>query len=84
MFNSRPLRIDYPNAWHHVMTRGRRGQDHFVDTADYQKFQDRLKYIENNILKSSNEDPLFYEVSSFSGSAEPRLKFLQFQVKNLG
>ena len=66
------------------MNRGRRGQDFFVDKADYQQFQDRLKYFENNILKSSNENPLSYEVSSFSGSAEPRLKLLQFQVKNLG
>ena len=23
---SRPLRIDYPNAWHHVMNRARRGE----------------------------------------------------------
>jgi hypothetical protein len=35
---SHPLRIDYPNAWHYVMNRGRRGQDLFVDKADYQQF----------------------------------------------
>ena len=35
---SRPLRIDYPNAWHHVMNRARRGQDLFNDKADYQQF----------------------------------------------
>jgi len=35
---SRPLRIDYPNAWHHVMNRARRGQDLFVYKADYQQF----------------------------------------------
>jgi len=35
---SRPLRIDYPNAWHHVMNRARRGQDLFIDKADYQQF----------------------------------------------
>jgi putative transposase len=40
---SRPLRIDYQNAWHHVMNRARRGQDLFVDKADYQKFIDLLQ-----------------------------------------
>ncbi len=39
---SRPLRIDYPNAWHHVMNRARRGEDLFVDKADYQQFIDLL------------------------------------------
>ncbi len=33
---SRPLRIDYPNAWHHVMNRARRWENLFVDKADYQ------------------------------------------------
>jgi putative transposase len=40
---SRPLRIDYPNAWHHVMNRARSGQDLFVDKADYQQFFDLLQ-----------------------------------------
>jgi hypothetical protein len=40
---SRPLRIDYPNAWHHVMNRARRGQYLFVDKADYQQFIDLLQ-----------------------------------------
>jgi len=40
---SRPLRIDYPNAWHHVMNRARRGQDLFVDKSDYQQFIDLLQ-----------------------------------------
>jgi REP element-mobilizing transposase RayT len=35
---SRPLRIDYPNAWHHVMNRARRGADLFIDKANYQQF----------------------------------------------
>ena len=42
---SRPLRIDYPNAWHHVMNRARRGQELFVDKADYQQFIDLLQEI---------------------------------------
>jgi len=40
---SRPLRIDYPNAWHHVMNRARRGVNLFVDKADYQQFIDLLQ-----------------------------------------
>ena len=40
---SRPLRIDYPNAWHHVMNRARRGTDLFVNKADYQQFIDLLQ-----------------------------------------
>lgn len=39
----RPLRIDYPNAWHHVMNRARRGQELFVDKDDYQQFIDLLQ-----------------------------------------
>ena len=37
------LRIDYQNAWHHVMNRARRGEDLFVDKADYQQFIDLLQ-----------------------------------------
>ena len=40
---SRPLRIDYPNAWHHVINRARRGQDLFADKADYLQFIDLLQ-----------------------------------------
>jgi hypothetical protein len=40
---SRPLTIDYPNAWHHVMNRARRGQALFVGKADYQQFIVLLK-----------------------------------------
>jgi REP element-mobilizing transposase RayT len=40
---SRPLRIDYPNAWHHVMNRARRGTDLYVDKVDYQQFIDLLQ-----------------------------------------
>jgi REP element-mobilizing transposase RayT len=39
---SRPLRIDYPNAWHHVMNRARRGQCLLKDKNDYQMFIDLL------------------------------------------
>ena len=34
----RPLRIEYPNAWYHVMNRGRRGENIFSDNTDYEIF----------------------------------------------
>lgn len=40
---SRPLRIDYPNAWHHVMNRARKGENLFVGKVDYQQFLDLLQ-----------------------------------------
>lgn len=35
---ARPLRIEYPNAWYHVMNRGRHGEDIFADQKDYDAF----------------------------------------------
>ncbi len=35
---ARPLRIEYPDAWYHVMNRGRRGENVFSDKQDYELF----------------------------------------------
>ncbi len=35
---TRPLRIEYPGAWYHVMNRGRRGEQVFADSKDYEMF----------------------------------------------
>lgn len=35
---ARPLRIEYPGAWYHVMNRGRRGEEIFSDKKDYEAF----------------------------------------------
>lgn len=35
---TRPLRIEYPNAWYHVMNRGRRGEEVFADDRDFELF----------------------------------------------
>ena len=35
---SRPLRIEYPGAWYHIMTRGRRGEPIFSCSSDYEMF----------------------------------------------
>ena len=40
---SRPLRIEYPDAWYHVMNRGRRGEDIFSDPEDFKAFVALLK-----------------------------------------
>ena len=40
---SRPLRIEYPEAWYHVMNRGRRREAIFSDQADYLRFLDLLR-----------------------------------------
>ena len=40
---SRPLRIKYPDAWYHVMNRGRRGENVFEGKKDYNAFIDLLK-----------------------------------------
>ena len=39
---SRPLRIEYPNAWYHVMNRGRRAESIFISKNDYNTFLELL------------------------------------------
>ncbi len=39
---SRPLRIEYPGAWYHVMNRGRRSEITFPEYQDYYRFIDLL------------------------------------------
>ena len=39
---SRPLRIEYPDAWYHVMNRGRRGEQIFLEKRDYKIFLELL------------------------------------------
>ena len=40
---SRPLRIEYPDAWYHVMNRGRRQENIFFNDSDYRLFLDVLQ-----------------------------------------
>ena len=42
---ARPLRIQYPDAWYHVMNRGRRGESVFKKKEDYLAFIYLLKDI---------------------------------------
>ena len=39
---SRPLRIEFPDAWYHVMNRARLGQDAFPARKDYSGFMELL------------------------------------------
>jgi len=51
---SRPLRIQYPDAWYHIMNRGRRGDEIFEDKDDYTAFITLLKeLVENYNVKIS-------------------------------
>ena len=38
----RPLRIEYPGAWYHVMNRGRRDEQIFLEERDYKTFLELL------------------------------------------
>ena len=40
---SRPLRIEYPGAWYHIMNRGRRRENIFTTSTDYHLFVDVMK-----------------------------------------
>ena len=40
---SRPLRIEYPGAWYHIMNRGRRGETIFDSEEDRKIFIALLK-----------------------------------------
>jgi putative transposase len=44
---ARPLRIEYPDAWYHVMNRGRRREEIFTDPQDFNAF---LKLLEESTL----------------------------------
>ena len=39
---ARPLRIEFPGAWHHAMNRGNARQTIFLDKGDYRAFLDLL------------------------------------------
>jgi len=40
---TRPLRIEYPDAWYHVMNRSRKGQEAFATVEDCNSFIDIIK-----------------------------------------
>jgi len=40
---SRPIRVAFPGAWYHVMNRGRRAEDIYLDKLDYMAFIELLQ-----------------------------------------
>lgn len=52
---SRPLRIEYPGAWYHVMNRASRGEEDFSSAADYKT----ILVEENDYLLGSGIDSLY-------------------------
>ena len=55
---SRPLRIQYPGAWYHVMNRGRRGEKIFEFNDDYLSFIELLRELDEvfNVKIASREE----------------------------
>jgi hypothetical protein len=53
------LRIDYPNAWHHVINRDRRGQDIFIDKADHQHQYSSVSSTVIRVKKKLQKDRKF-------------------------
>jgi REP element-mobilizing transposase RayT len=43
---SRPLRIEYPGAWYHVMNRGRRSENIFANSEDFKTF---IKLLQESV-----------------------------------
>jgi hypothetical protein len=43
---ARPLRVEYADAFYHVMNRGNRSEDIFLSPYDREKFFDYLAIIE--------------------------------------
>ena len=42
---TRPLRIQYPDAWYHAMNRGRQGEAIFANKEDHETFIFLLKEL---------------------------------------
>ena len=53
---SRPLRIQFPDAWYHVMNRGRRGEKELVE--DY-----NIKIAAYCLMSKRNIDALKFELN---------------------
>ena len=61
---SRPLRIEYPGAWYHVMNRGRRGEEIFTERNDYRLFIEVLQESAElfNIINGVQDFEIIYAI----------------------
>jgi hypothetical protein len=48
---ARPLRIDMAGAWHHVMNRGHRGAELFLDDTDRRRFLGAVAELPERFVK---------------------------------
>jgi len=55
--------MQYPDAWYHVMNRGRRGEDVFTGKKDYNAFIDLLKELVEDYKRIGNRQIMLYERS---------------------
>ena len=60
---SRPLRIEYPDAWYHIMNSGRRSENIFLDKKDYIYFTRKLR---RDTLREIGEQFEIYNDSTVS------------------
>jgi hypothetical protein len=60
---TRPLRIQYPDAWYHVMNRGRRGEAVFVEDQDYRSFIIKLVNLNSGISDCMRGTPLKKQIT---------------------
>ena len=67
---SRPLRIEYPDVWYHVMNRARKGQDAFPSDEDCNSFIDitedtaKITLVQNRNLDDSPPQIVFNDLSA--------------------
>jgi hypothetical protein len=40
---AQPPRVEYSGGWYHLMNRGRRAEEIFIDKSDYELFVDLLQ-----------------------------------------
>ena len=74
---SRPLRIDYPNVWHHVMNRARRGEALFEEKADYQQCIDLVQETADlfQVVKSVSINSVFDSILALRAADQSWCRF---------
>ena len=58
------VRLNYPNTFHHILSRGNERQDIFRDQHDYENFTDRIKLMVERFGSEENlesDTPVFLE-----------------------
>ena len=79
----RPLRIEYPGAWYHVMNRGRRGEQVFLEEADYNSFLELLlESVElwNLRIAAYGQMPNYYHQSKILAPGRAEIKELVCRI----